>query len=544
MAGSFLLDEWSKEPQYPATDLVEKLITLVGADVCALRKNTQTSYRFVDTARNLCDSINELIKRVETEGDWDAFQKYSDAIDPLEESLRTFAPDADLDSEYYLSNPSGVDACLNYISRWEEVRSLVREQLHHLRTQEHLSILVKSTQEDEKDIEDAHGHDDRTFLGDLAAATKSYLSNKENTATFSRKVQAILHELSKGVEHVEKLVNEATTPRSIEDKSIVLAIKGVMTIYSFMELSLNQTIPCATRVYLKSEKVWLPAKQLVGGLIKHIKNSKETTYDEVLPVYQEFFGLLSRNAELGLPASYSAILTRVGKIGRSYHAQSILLATLCREAAMCYQEMKEKGEKQYVALENAFDTALSTLNAAVETARSSIGESGPAQLKQFEVEKYDEQPCSKAFKETAKELTLCFKELGLKPQESSESRLEAAMKKDKDRMSAVNDRYNKVKLVEATDLVKVTLKVWEGKSKGTAIGERIVSMAPNTRLSAIGWRVSTDSTYKDKLKGKKLLFEQVSGASATTKPAALDATIGSLAQNAVCTLNAIISADA
>ncbi|KAG8708729.1 hypothetical protein FRC09_001075, partial [Ceratobasidium sp. 395] len=281
MAGSFLFDEWSKEPQYPATDLVEHLIKLVGADVCALRKNTQTSYRFVDTARSLCDSINELIKRTEDDGDWDAFQKYSDAIDPLEETLRSFAPDEDLDDDHYLSNPSEVDACLGHIDRWETARSHVRERLRHLRTQKHLSVLIKSTAEDEKDIDDAHRHDDRMFLGDLATATKSYLSNRENTATFPRKIQSILHEVSKGVEHVEKLISEATAPQSTDDKSIVLAIKAVMTIYSFMELSLNQKILSATRVYLKSEKVWLPAKQLVDGLIKHIKAEK--TYDEVLP---------------------------------------------------------------------------------------------------------------------------------------------------------------------------------------------------------------------------------------------------------------------
>ncbi|KAG8783209.1 hypothetical protein FRC12_019966 [Ceratobasidium sp. 428] len=561
MSGSSLFDEWVRDrPKHEATALVEHLIKLVGADVCALRKNTQVSYRFVDTARSLCDSINGLIERVQEHADWDAFEKYANAIDPLEVALRDFTTDEDLDEGCYLSNPSKIEACLAHINRWAKARSDIRGHLRHLRTQKELSVLLESTPEDDKDVEDAHRHDDRTFLSDLVVATKSYLSKKENTTTFPRKIQAILHEVSKGIERVEKLINEPTTSQPIDDDSIVLAIKGVMTIYSFMELSLSQEVPRATRVYLKSEKVWLPAKQLVDGLIKHIKN--EETYDEVLPVYQEFFDLLSvgpdviggavakyiiqmqKSAELGLPASYSALLKLVGQIGRSYHAQSILLVTLCREAATQYQKAEEKGEKQYVALENAFDQTLNALSTVAETPRPSVSGAGPAQPKTFELEKYDEQPCLKGFKDAAKELTSCFKELGLEQQEASETKLEAAMKRDKDRMSVTNDRFNKVKPVEATDLVKVTLKVWEGKSKGTAVGERIVSIAPYTRLSAIGWRVSKDPTFEDKVKGKKLLFEQVSGASATTKLVTLDATIGSLAQDAVCTLNAIISADA
>jgi hypothetical protein len=72
-------------PPFAATSLIKHLIELIGADVCSFRRNTQVSYRFVDVARDLCDTINNLIKKVEDTDNWDDFLAYIDAIDPLEE---------------------------------------------------------------------------------------------------------------------------------------------------------------------------------------------------------------------------------------------------------------------------------------------------------------------------------------------------------------------------------------------------------------------------------------------------------------------------
>lgn len=70
---------------YPATNVSKYLIELIGKDVCAFRRNTQVSYRVVEQARAISRTINELIKRVDENDDWDAFDKYTQAIDPLEE---------------------------------------------------------------------------------------------------------------------------------------------------------------------------------------------------------------------------------------------------------------------------------------------------------------------------------------------------------------------------------------------------------------------------------------------------------------------------
>jgi cysteine synthase len=77
---------------YPATSLLKHLIDFVGVHVCSLRRNTQASYRFVEHARNLCDEINKLIGVVNSQADWDAYDTYTQAINPLEKYAHILPP--------------------------------------------------------------------------------------------------------------------------------------------------------------------------------------------------------------------------------------------------------------------------------------------------------------------------------------------------------------------------------------------------------------------------------------------------------------------
>jgi hypothetical protein len=67
------------------------LVNVVGRDVVSFRRNAQVSYLLVDRARDICDAINTHIKITEggsgTDSDWASFEKFSDAIDPVEECV-------------------------------------------------------------------------------------------------------------------------------------------------------------------------------------------------------------------------------------------------------------------------------------------------------------------------------------------------------------------------------------------------------------------------------------------------------------------------
>jgi hypothetical protein len=75
----------SSTEAYPATELIKYLIDAVGRDVMSFRRNAQVSYLLVDRTRDIFDAINAYIQRTETGEDWDSYDKFTNAIDPIEE---------------------------------------------------------------------------------------------------------------------------------------------------------------------------------------------------------------------------------------------------------------------------------------------------------------------------------------------------------------------------------------------------------------------------------------------------------------------------
>jgi|SRR5216684_6520283 len=74
----------SNEP-YPATEIIKYLIDAVGRDVRSFRRNAQVSYLLADRARDIFEAINAYIQRTESGEDWDSFDRFTNAIDPIEE---------------------------------------------------------------------------------------------------------------------------------------------------------------------------------------------------------------------------------------------------------------------------------------------------------------------------------------------------------------------------------------------------------------------------------------------------------------------------
>ena len=76
------------ESAYAATAVSTALIQIVARDVLAFRRNTQVSYRVVEQASIIRNQIDTLIKEVDESTDesgWTAYEKYTKAVDPLEE---------------------------------------------------------------------------------------------------------------------------------------------------------------------------------------------------------------------------------------------------------------------------------------------------------------------------------------------------------------------------------------------------------------------------------------------------------------------------
>ena len=70
-----------------ATEVVKYLLQAVGRDIVSLQRNTHVSYMVTERARDIVKAINECIINVENSatGDWESYEKFSEAIEPLEE---------------------------------------------------------------------------------------------------------------------------------------------------------------------------------------------------------------------------------------------------------------------------------------------------------------------------------------------------------------------------------------------------------------------------------------------------------------------------
>ena len=76
-----------KGSSFAATEAIKFLLQAIGRDVVSFRRNTHVSYLVVERARDIANAVNDYISRVEssTTGDWDSYEKFSAAIEPLEE---------------------------------------------------------------------------------------------------------------------------------------------------------------------------------------------------------------------------------------------------------------------------------------------------------------------------------------------------------------------------------------------------------------------------------------------------------------------------
>jgi hypothetical protein len=66
------------------------------------------------------------------------------------------------------------------------------------------------------------------------------------------------------------------------------------------------------------------------------------------------------------------------------------------------------------SIPSAFDQTVKALDAAVEKMKLTATEGGLLSLTKFELGDFDEQHCTQLFRESANELSACFKEIGVR----------------------------------------------------------------------------------------------------------------------------------
>ncbi|KAG9120519.1 hypothetical protein FRC07_003948, partial [Ceratobasidium sp. 392] len=417
------------------------------------------------------------------------------------------------------------------ITQWETSREYIRNALKEFNKEEHLKALGVVPEDDDPDIKAAYMYDDRLYLNDLVTKIKTGLAQGKLSA-FPNKQHAWLREIMRGVSEIAILFDQAD---SLPEGSEVVIIQSTMAVYGFLQLGSNQEVSAQTQTYLISKAVCLEAKLLIGNVIDMCRRNKQL--DDVRAKYVSFLQLLLAEAGEDLPASYRELMNQVAKIGRSYHAQSLLMATICREIVKHYQNMQTgKSAHHYVVIQNACDKTLDMLKDVTEKLNASAGAFGVSNLASFDSTTYDTHTCATLFSEMAVALQEFSSELGVDTSDAEkiyEKRLAKAVQQDKNRMIAARDRIKKIKgdilAADNTQLVDVDVKVQSVKGLGNDLGVLTVKVQRSALLSVLGWGAAQKSNLKGQITGKDFKFEQkIAGSPSSWKYVSADKNVGSL----------------
>ncbi|KAJ3554194.1 hypothetical protein NM688_g3233 [Phlebia brevispora] len=477
---------------YPATSVSKYLIELIGKDICGFRRNTQTSYRVVEQARAIAFAINTFIKRVEEHDDWDAFDKYTEAIDPLEASLFPLVDTVEKERDHYLTQRDSADSLISFIEAWDKQRSDIRKALTLLRTKDEFKKLLEDKIESDEDMKAALQHDDLRLLTELVKGVE--LNVPKRLGIRSRTVAELLKNVFKELKAIEAITVSNYT--QMADESFVWSVKISMIVFGAMELIQNTNMGEAWIAHARSDVIWKAAHNLLTFLKAHLEQTgTKPTSAEVKTKYDEFLDLLQGSMAVKLPANYVQLMKHAGRIGRSYHSQALYLVNLCRELAKHFEKTGNKTAKNLEPLKEAINETITALEAA--TQKEAVA------LASFDLNAFETSPISAGFTRAKDDIKHCFEQYEMASEwQDRETKLKASIKNDKDRMEQFNQRLEQSKAVQGvlpvdkTGLIEVTVKVSKATPESTHIKEFKYSLRPTTRLTAIQWQASREQ-YDD-----------------------------------------------
>ncbi|KAB5591893.1 hypothetical protein CTheo_4681 [Ceratobasidium theobromae] len=234
---------------YPVTESIHTLIQHISSEVSSLRRNMHTMCKLVEVARGLHDRINQSIHEVDQTGDWEVYDTYTQAIDPLEEALLELIP-----------------------AIYEEQEPMIP------RSDEQCTKL----QDNEIESSSAYKHDDQTLLHNLV---KRIYDNKLKITHTDTRIS--LKTVWDKLEHI-KNIQTSNSKSPIDEELVTLSIECAMIIYGVTELLLDGSISPKLRDRLQSPAMWQAAKQLVG----HLEHTQGAASGKLEKEYQDFEEIL------------------------------------------------------------------------------------------------------------------------------------------------------------------------------------------------------------------------------------------------------------
>ncbi|CAE6437415.1 unnamed protein product, partial [Rhizoctonia solani] len=321
----------------------------------------------------------------------------------------------------------------------------------------------------------------------------------------------------------------------------VLAIKCAMITYGVTELMKDDKVKhLALYDRLYGSKIWDTAQTLATSIHDHLKRNDEApNLSKLHTIYTELENALTGEVSILMPEDYHRLFPLVGKIGRAYHAQSLVLASLCHQVATHFEKEKKREAREDVerALAKTIDafTAAGGLNKPVtngiEHAANGASTNGVVSngVGHTMTGEYDPD-CERLYDESIDEIKYCYTTMGMNEGSDPKEKLEAARTKDQERLKLYRTRVTNG--ITAREFVDLTLIVYNDGSS-SSIHKLHVKVLPTARLSYVKWMTARE------IKDVEILrFEDTQ-----KQPVPLDAEIKPLVKDNQCTLHVIVQGE-
>ncbi|KAH9953633.1 hypothetical protein BC827DRAFT_1159128 [Russula dissimulans] len=463
---------------FPATESIWQLIETIARDVVQFRRNTQVSYHFVDRARSICDIINALIRKVDEEDDWDSYDKFTEAIDFLEELLLASAATIQDEVQRYLCEGKDVDGCITSATVWESNRERLRELLNSFGTRPEFVELLPVTDDQEATITEAEKHDDASLLLELYQSIKRHAFRQCTEGSVPQLIELVNGQLADLYALAQSEV--------LDDVLAVFTIKTAMLVFGIMEISTDSHADKNRVHHLKLEPVWDAAHNLLV-FFHDITEGLDVEVEEIEEKYDSFLQILRTIPDAPLPVSYTKLMKQAGNIRRPHLAQAIAIISLCRFLARHYENLTED-QRTATNVEPLEEACQGTL-VALQVAAASV-----TTLRNFDMNAPENSGVGGVFIVARTKIQDCFNHFGLADHWTHYEKIfQQAAEKDRSRTAQLSEilASRPSRISDGTsDLVRVNVEVCDGSPTGTIIKVFSVSAERETRLRALRWYIS------------------------------------------------------
>ncbi|KAF7971162.1 hypothetical protein HWV62_21986 [Athelia sp. TMB] len=464
-----------------ATQLIQDLLKVSAFDACAAKRNTFSMFGLLSIARDLCKEIHILAKKVDDAqelDDWDAYDKYTAAIDPLEQLLFKIVDWVAKESNLFLNKTTTVADAIEFINTWEKARV----DLSELRVIESTELQTIKPASAFPNAAELQKHDDRCLISALCDEISGTIfegpaltSSLDLSSTSEKSLSVPPTTL---ISQLKQLNGTIPSKFSVEtnEPSTTLTVKCTMIVQGVIYLTESATEP-DTKAALGDRTIWTKACAMFSKLSDHLSDSVTTTLVETQDLYDDFLKFL-QNLVVEIPSEYLDIRRSVKNVKRPYHARTLALASQCRKLVGHFSAQKKPADLP--ALSDALKAAMAALEAAADV----------MSLITFADSDIEVTPAAEAFSIAEAKVETCYNAYNIAMQlgnwTAEAANMATALNRDKALVTQMKDRFaissNASEPVNAPDL-KVAVSVQKGSDS-----PKTYDVDKTATLNELAWR--------------------------------------------------------